>query len=70
MPTQKQIVAMMEARLRQHMSESDQATLTPEAVAWLMENCGGNFYEATLASQIVLNEPPPAAPEPEPEPAP
>jgi len=63
-PSTKQIVAMWEGKLRQYMDEIGASDLTPDHVAWLMENCNGDYYHATLAAQVVLNDPPPATEEP------
>lgn len=60
----KQKVAMWEATLRQYMDEIGANDLTPDHVAWLMENCNGDYYHATLAAQVVLNDPPPATEDP------
>jgi len=49
---------MWEAKLRQYMDSIGANDLTPDHVAWLMENCDGDYYHATLAAQIVLNDPP------------
>ena len=65
-PTTKQIIAMWEAKLRQHMDEVGANDLTPDHVAWLMEHCDGDYYHATLAAQIVLNDAPPVVEEPAP----
>jgi hypothetical protein len=64
MPSAKQLVGMWEGVLRQYMDSVGANDLTPDHVAWLMENCGGDYYHATLAAQIVLNDPPPPAEEP------
>ena len=64
MPSAKQLVAMWEGVLRQYMDSVGANDLTPDHVAWLMENCGGDYYHATLAAQIVLNDPPPPTEEP------
>jgi len=63
MPSALQIIAMWEGKLRQHMDEVGATDLTPDHVAWLMEHCDGDYYHATLAAQIVLNDPPPTEPE-------
>jgi len=63
MPSAQQIVAKWEAKLREYMGEIGANDLTPDHVAWLMENCDGDYYHATLAAQIVLNDPPPTEPE-------
>ena len=55
---------MWEAKLRQHIDEVGANDLTPEHVAWLMDHCDGDYYHATLAAQVVLNDPPPATEEP------
>ena len=60
----KQKVAMWEATLRQYMDEIGANDLTPDHVAWLMENCNGDYYHATLAAQVVLNDPPPDTEDP------
>ena len=65
-PSTKQIVAMWEGKLRQYMDELGANDLTPAHVAWLMENCDGDYYHATLAAQIVLNDAPPVVEEPAP----
>lgn len=61
-PSAKQIVAMWEGKLRQYMDEIGANDLTPDHVAWLMERCNGDYYHATLAAQIVMNDPPPEEP--------
>lgn len=66
MPSAQQIVAMWEAKLRQHMDEVGAVDLTPDHVAWLMEHCDGDYYHATLAAQIVLNDAPAVVEEPAP----
>lgn len=53
---------MWEGKLRQYMDEIGANDLTPDHVAWLMENCDGDYYHATLAAQVVLNDPPPQEP--------
>jgi len=63
-PSAKQKVAMWEGKLRQYMDEVGSAGLTPEHVAWLMDHCDGDYYHATLAAQVVLNDPPPPTEEP------
>lgn len=63
-PSTKQKVAMWEGKLRQYMDEVGANDLTPEHVAWLMDHCDGDYYHATLAAQIILNDPPPATEEP------
>lgn len=65
MPSAKQTISMWEGVLRQHIDATGGGALTPEHVAWLMENCDGDYYHATLAAQVVLNDPPPVEPEPE-----
>jgi hypothetical protein len=64
MPSAKQTIAMWEAKLRQYMDSIGANDLTPDHVAWLMSNCDGDYYHATLAAQIVLNDPPPPTEEP------
>ena len=63
-PSTKQKVAMWEATLRQYMDEIGANELTPDHVAWLMENCNGDYYHATLAAQVVLDDPPPDTEDP------
>jgi len=63
MPSARQTIAMWEAKLRQYMDEVGATDLTPDHVAWLMEHCDGDYYHATLAAQVVLNDPPATEPE-------
>ena len=65
-PSAKRTIAMWEAKLRQYMDEVGAVDLTPDHVAWLMENCDGDYYHATLAAQIVLNDAPAVVEEPAP----
>ena len=64
MPSAKQTIAMWEGVLRQYIDSVGGGALTPDHVAWLMENCDGDYYHATLAAQVVPNDPPPATEEP------
>ena len=58
MPTDRQLVAMSEAKLRQYMAANELTVPNADAVAWLMDNCQGDYYRASVAVQNVQADAP------------
>ena len=58
----RQIVAMFEAKLRQFLAQDGSMAVSSGHVAWLMENCRGDYQHAALAIENVQNDPPVESP--------